>query len=145
MVNVLSEDDLSRLLSSLEAAYNRGLLRRAGIRSNAWSPPTDVYEANDRLIVCIEIAGMREGEFHVTLHEHALVVTGVRARSEEHPRQALHHQLEIRHGEFRAEVALPWPVDRSQVEAGYRDGFLWIELPRRPEHIINIRVGEDNE
>jgi HSP20 family protein len=145
VANTLSEDDFSKLLSTLEVAYQRSLIRRWGVRSSVWSPPTDVYEAGDRLIVCAEIAGMRDGEFHITVDERFLVINGVRPRAYGHPQPAL-HQLEIRHGEFHIEVMLPWPIDRSGVEASYRDGFLQIELPRHRSqsvNVINVHVEED--
>ena len=68
-------------------------------------------------------------------------------RDYEHPQPSL-HQLEIRNGEFRIELMLPWAVDRSRIEANYRDGFLQVELPRRQDrqiHIINVRIDENDE
>jgi HSP20 family protein len=139
------DDEFSKLLSTLEAVYTRSLIQRRGGKPSIWQPPTDIYEVNDRLIVCVEIAGMRDGEFQITINDRLLVISGVRVRSYEHPQPSL-HQLEIRHGEFRIEVLLPWAVDRESVEAAYRDGFLQVELPRRQDrqiHIINVRHDED--
>ncbi|NOG63674.1 MAG: Hsp20/alpha crystallin family protein [Chloroflexi bacterium] len=141
------DDEFSKLLSTLEAVYTHSLVQRRGGKPAAWRPPTDVYEADDRLIVCVEIAGMRDGEFHITIDERLLVISGVRIRDYEHPQPSL-HQLEIRHGEFRVELMLPWAVDRSRIEANYRDGFLQVELPRRQDrqiHIINVRIDENDE
>ncbi|NDJ74823.1 MAG: Hsp20/alpha crystallin family protein [Chloroflexi bacterium] len=102
----------------------------------AWRPPTDIYEVDDHLIVVVEIGGMRDGDFTVTLHGKQLLISGIRRR-ETKPNCA-YHQLEIPYGEFRTEVRLPWPVARDDVSASYHDGFLRIELPHAPTQKVAI-------
>jgi HSP20 family protein len=122
-----------------------GELRRWVIVRHAtiWHPPTDVYESNDRLIVVVEMAGMRDNDFHVVLQGPHLMISGVRQRSI--PPDSAYHQLEIPFGEFRTEVSLPWPVARDAVSASYHDGFLRIELPHAPAQRIQIVNVEDEE
>jgi HSP20 family protein len=96
--------------------------------SHIWRPPTDVMEDENRLYVIVEIAGMQQGEFNVALTDRRLTITGFRqmpARA-----RAAYHQLEVRYGEFRCDVSLPWAVDEQGIVARYEDGFLYIELPR---------------
>jgi HSP20 family protein len=40
------------------------------------------------------------------------------------------HLMEIDHGSFCREVELPEDVDRERISATYRNGMLWIELPK---------------
>lgn len=105
-------------------------------QSYVWRPPTDVFETANRLVVMVEIAGMRDGEFNVALQDRRLVITGSRPRSA-HERVAF-HQMEVRYGDFRTEVNLPWSVGRDNVSAVYRDGFLYVELPRARNQQIRI-------
>jgi HSP20 family molecular chaperone IbpA len=105
-----------------------------------FSPPTDVLEFSDRLRIIVEIAGMRAGDFNVVLLDKRIVITGVRERPA--IQGAAYHQVEIGYGEFRVEVHLPWSVQREEVGASYRDGFLQIDLPRRPD--TQIKVVDDN-
>jgi HSP20 family protein len=42
------------------------------------------------------------------------------------------HVMEIDHGVFSREVEFPESVDRERIQASYKDGFLWIELPKKP-------------
>jgi HSP20 family protein len=84
----------------------------------------------------VEIAGMRDGEFNVVLQDRRLMISGVRRRIS-NDRMAF-HQMEVRYGEFRTEVALPWPVSRESVSALYRDGFLRVELPHARNQQITI-------
>ncbi len=109
---------------------------------HSWQPPTDVFELEDRLIVMVEIAGMRDGEFSVSLQDRRLMISGTRRRAS-YERVAF-HQMEVRYGEFRTELSLPWSVNRDEVSALYRDGFLRIDLPRALNQQIHI-VDVDSE
>ena len=40
------------------------------------------------------------------------------------------HLMEIDHGAFCREVELPEDIDRERISANYRNGMLWIELPK---------------
>jgi HSP20 family protein len=87
-----------------------------------------VVEEKDRLVVLVEIAGMRAGEFHLSIDAQRLVIAGSRATRDRDC--VAYHQLEVRYGDFRTEVLLPWRVDEENVTAHYEDGFLRVELPR---------------
>ncbi len=109
-------------------------------------PPTDVIELPDKILVVIEIAGMRPNDFNISLSNRLLVVKGTRERLA--LQDAAYYQVEIGYGDFRVEVQLPDSVDRDQVNAIYRDGFLHVELPRRTEgqqFIINVNSEERYE
>lgn len=96
--------------------------------SHAWSPPTDLYETEDKYVVRVEIAGLRDQDFSVTLDNNYLVITG--SRPDVLERRA-YQQMEIRFGEFSTVVALPSPVDSDQTIAEYSDGFLVVMLPKK--------------
>ena len=108
--------------------------------SHEWRPATDVMADDDRLVVIVEAAGMKGGEFHVTVASQRLTITGTRPPHEQ--AHAAYYQLEIRYGEFRTDVNLPWPVDEDQIQAEYEDGILRVELPRaQPQkvHVVDVR------
>jgi HSP20 family protein len=104
-------------------------------------PATDVIELSDRLIVLVEVAGVRTDDLSLTLLERHLIISGTREQPQ-YPNPA-YHQVEIGFGEFRIEVALPWAVERDHVSANYDAGFLQIELPRKAERQVPI-VGVNN-
>lgn len=111
--------------------------------TTVWHPPTDVYERDNRLIVMVEVAGMRDGDFNVTLQGQQLIISGMRQRMT--AADCAFYQLEIPFGEFRTEIGLPWPVARDDVTATYRDGFLRVELPHAPAkkvQIVNLEADE---
>ena len=103
------------------------------VRSNIWSPPTDAYETEEAYIVRMEIAGMREEDFEVTLENDTLLIMGSRS---EQPERRAYHQMEIRFGKFATAVGLPGPINVDEAQAEYKDGFLTIILPKaKPNHI----------
>jgi HSP20 family protein len=108
------------------------------LQSHTWNPPTDLYETEDVYVVRVEVAGMRQQDFSVTLENNFLIVSGT--RSETHERRA-YQQMEIRFGEFSSVVAIPAPVDAENATAEYEDGFLIVTLPRSMPNKINIQKG----
>ena len=71
--------------------------------AHTWRPPTDVFETDESVIVRVEVAGMRESDFSISLSERLLTITGVR---EDPSPKVAYHQMEVRYGEFRVEVFL---------------------------------------
>ena len=106
---------------------------RLSMRSPAWQPPTDVYEAEETIVVRVEIGGMREEDFSVELNGRILTIRGVR---QDLPERRAYQQMEIRFGEFIIKVELPDYADPDRVQAVYSDGFLRVSLPKaRPRQI----------
>lgn len=101
-----------------------------------FSPPTDLIELDDKLVVMMEIAGMRAEDFEINLSGRLLCIVGVRQPPNFH--QPAFHQLEIGYGDFRIEVPVPYSVEQEKVSATYQDGFLHIELPLRAETRVRI-------
>lgn len=101
------------------------------VRSNVWSPPTDIYETEQRYVVKVEVAGMREDDFEVALEDHVLTITGNRS---DFPERRAYYQMEIQFGKFELAVGLPAPVDVDLATAEYKDGFLTVQLPKLRTH-----------
>jgi len=92
-----------------------------------WRPPTDIYETPEEIIVVIELAGVTEDDLSVTLFSDLLVVEGRREQTALVDMNAC-HQLGIKYGDFRSEIALHAPVDHDDVKAEYKNGLLKITL-----------------
>ncbi|MBM3181176.1 MAG: Hsp20/alpha crystallin family protein [Chloroflexi bacterium] len=105
------------------------------VRSNVWSPPTDEYETQDTYIVRVEIAGMREEDFEVSLENDTLLIMGYRPDSSE---RRAYHQMEINFGKFAIAVGVPGPVNVEQAQAEYVNGFLTIILPKAKQNHIKV-------
>ena len=108
---------------------------RVNSASQQWCPPTDVYETENSIIVRVEIAGMHDAEFTISLDNEFLIIQGVRS---DQPEQRSYHQMEIRFGEFRTQVTLHWAIDSKKIDAAYADGFLRLTMPKTKAHRIEI-------
>lgn len=108
---------------------------RNGIRSHAWRPPTDVYETEEAIIVRVEIGGMQEEDFTISLAGRLLTIRGLRP---DVPERRAYHQMEIFFGEFLSEVELPGPVAAEGVTAEYKAGILRLVLPKDQPKRIHI-------
>ena len=106
------------------------------VHSNLWSPPTDLYETNDNYIARVEISGMREADFTVSVEGSFLVISGNRPDVQE---RRAYHQMEIRSGQFNSAISLPGPIDFEKTTAEYEDGFFVVTLPKLKPSKIAIQ------
>ena len=126
-----------RKSSETLVGFRREILKTVSwqMRSNIWSPPTDAYETEEAYIVRMEVAGMREEDFEVTLENDTLLISGSRS---DLPERRAYHQMEIRFGKFAAAVGLPGAVRVEEALAEYKDGFLTITLPKAKPNQIKV-------
>lgn len=103
------------------------------VRSNIWSPPTDQYETEEAYVVRMEIAGMQEDNFEVSLENNILYISGARL---DLPERRAYQQMEIQFGKFASAVSLPGPVNIDQTHAEYRNGFLVVTLPKENQNKV---------
>jgi len=102
-----------------------------------WRPPTDVYETDESAVVIVEIAGLAEGDYDVSLVGRLLVISGERRDPAE---KLAYQQMEIRYGRFRTQVHLPWALDAGGQTAVYKDGLLKVTLRKARTRRVPVAV-----
>lgn len=105
------------------------------VRAGVWSPPTDVYETDNEYVVRVEVAGMREDGFDISVEDKFLAVSGNRP---DIPERRAYQQMEIRFGKFETIVGLPGPIDLETSRADYKEGFLTVTLPKAKPNQIQV-------
>ena len=98
------------------------------VHSSVWMPPTDIYETEDHLVAKVEVAGMREEDFEVSVEDQVLRIRGHRPDLNE---RRAYHQMEIRFGKFEIAIDLLVSLDLDQATAEYKDGFLTVIFPKK--------------
>ena len=109
-----------------------------------WEPRVDVLEDTNRILVKVELAGVRGDEINLLYlpDRHSLLIRGSRLDEGDGTNgRASAHQLEIFYGEFQREVKLPdIPVSVDEMKAQYRNGFLLIMLPKQQRVVVTNTV-----
>ena len=107
-----------------------------------WQPAVDVYETDKDVVVLVELAGLKEDEIEVIVHNNILIVKGERKDIKQGIKRT-YSQMEILWGSFERDITLPANVDVNQIKAFYEAGFLEVVLPKlneeRARH-IDIKV-----
>ncbi len=123
-------------LQSRRRAVIEAIGWQAKTSSHPWSPPTDLFETASAYIVRLEVAGMRQQDFHISLQGGFLTIQGMRQNS---PERCAYHQMEVRFGEFSSIVAIPGAIRTEESLAEYEDGFLTVTLPKKLPETVHIR------
>lgn len=145
-------DDLSKEIRRMEGAVERFFRHFSTFDTSFfsstphkfWRPFVDVYETQDKLVVKMELGGVKKTDVQISLENDVLLIRGVRKeRSEE--RKTSYHQMEIHYGPFEVVIPLPLRVEQEKVNATFNNGILEVSLPKTKEEIgqqIKIEVEE---
>jgi HSP20 family protein len=106
-----------------------------------WRPPTDVYETDDCVVVKVEIAGMDEQDFAISLSANKLVISGIR---HDPAAKLSYQQMEILYGHFETQIHLPRAIDVDKIEATYQSGFLHVCLPKAKPRQVPVVGAQDS-
>jgi HSP20 family protein len=133
--------DLFREFSALQDRMNR-LFRNAfgddfGFGTEEagameFSPSADVYEDENNLELRVEIPGVNERDFYISIQDNVLTVKGER-KQEKHEKSENFRRQERPCGKFSRSFTLPGSVDPEHVNADYVNGVLHIRLAKRAE------------
>lgn len=118
-----------------DMAYELRIQYLSAGREQSWTPAINAYQCGDRIVVCVELAGVDREQIELHAEPRRLLLRGVRSPLEPSleecpPRHVL--ALEIDQGVFQREIALPQAIDPDAVRAEQRNGLLWIQLPLAP-------------
>ena len=107
----------------------------------SWAPSVNLYEADDHYLVCVDLAGVVKEAIDVQVVDQQLILKGSRSvplhpnaevgSGKQPPPRLRVHLMEIDHGAFSREVELPENAAQDRIRASYRNGLLWIEIPKR--------------
>ena len=110
-------------------------------------PAVDVYEDAEKLVLKLEIPGVKTEDLDIRLENQTLVIKG--ERKFEHEEKAENfHRIERRFGSFVRSFTLPQAVDTEAVTASSDAGVLTISLRKKAEaqpKQIKVQVGASKQ
>jgi HSP20 family protein len=104
-----------------------GTARGASL-TQTWSPPVELVQRDDELVVCVDLPGMSADDLDVKVIDHMLTIAGER-RDEREQTGAGYRASERRYGRFSRSVELPEGVNADDIRASFRNGVLEVAMP----------------
>ena len=147
MLNVRSDwrtqmDVMQRQMDRLLDHMSGSKPPRVRFSPPAWEPAIDVYETEEAVVVVVELAGVTEADFGLTVDRDLFTIQGSRKRAPSHSGKRVYHQMEIASGRFRRSIRLPAIIDPEKVTASYGEGIVEVVLPKtlaKPPRKIRIQ------
>lgn len=147
---VIRWTDPFRDLATLQERMNRvfqDTLSRAQheeeLSTGSWTPPVDIFETKDTLVLKAELPGLREDQVQLRIENGILSLEGER-KFEKETGEENYHRVERSYGRFVRTFSLPTSVDPDKAAATFENGILTVSLPKREEtkpKQIRIHVG----
>ncbi len=134
---------LQNRMNSLFQDFSRNNGENEQVTAASFVPPVDIYEDEHKLVLKLEIPGIRQEDLDVRMENTTLSVRGERSFESEGKEENF-HRVERRYGSFYRGFTVPNTIDPESIKADYDAGVLRIELQKRPEtkpKQIKVSVG----
>ncbi|PYY18718.1 MAG: molecular chaperone [Acidobacteria bacterium] len=111
--------------------------------SGSFVPAVDVYDDEHKVILKLEVPGVKQEDLDVQVENQTLTVRGQRTFEKEEKEENF-QRIERQYGSFSRSFTLPNTIDTQSVKADYENGILKIELAKREEakpKQIKVNIG----
>ena len=108
-----------------------------------WTPTVDLTEKGDELLLTTYLPGVAADDVDIQVTRESILLSGQRKR---HELEEGHHTLysDVRYGQFRRLIELPFAVQNDKVEASFEHGILSLVLPKVEEEkhkVVKLTLG----
>ena len=139
--------DPARDVDDVFERFFRGMGESSPVWSGGYSVPTDIFHADDRLVIRMDLPGVDADDVEVTVQENSLVVNGKRdfpfdADSVRYVRRGAFY------GDFTQRVSLGRGLDTDKIGARFDNGVLELTIPYTAEvqpKRISIQTGNGGQ
>lgn len=123
-------DQVNRLFEE-SVARTPARERRERLAQRTWSPPVDICENADQIILRMDLPGVDQNEIDIQLEGETLTIRGDRKLPEQGESTCV--RAERISGPFLRTFNVTTPVQAEKVTASYRDGVLTVTIPKAEE------------
>ena len=99
-----------------------------GGQPGKWMPPVEILQRGDRLVICVDLPGIRRDSVNVEVQRDRVIVEGERKEAPQPADAPGFRRSERSYGPFHRTVPLPDGVDPDSAQAAMQDGVLEITL-----------------
>jgi len=103
---------------------------QGAVTAAAFAPAVDVFENGEKVVLKLDIPGIKEEDLDIRVENQTLSVRGER-KFESEEKEENFHRIERRYGSFFRSFSLPTTVDTENVGATYEAGVLKLELKKK--------------
>jgi HSP20 family protein len=97
-----------------------------------WAPRVDISETKDDIIVKAELPGVSPESINVDIVNNTLTVQGEKTKDDTVEGENF-YRVERIYGKFMRSFSLPQRVKADEVKARYKDGILFVTIPKAEE------------
>jgi HSP20 family protein len=124
--------DFDRLRREMDDVFGR-LAGAPRLARGTPFPAVNLYETADGYVLSAELPGLQPKDVEVSIEGNRVTLRGERKiELPGDPKTSLHRR-ERASGGFRRTVELPAHVDSEKTQALYRNGVLWLRIPKAAE------------
>ena len=128
--------DVATLQDRINRIFNESFGRTRDLDEevslNDWSPPVDIYEAGDGIVLKVELPGVNKDDVSVEVKDNVLTLKGERLLDpkikDEH-----YYRKERSFGKFNRSFSLQETIKPDLIKASFKDGVLTVAIPRPEE------------
>jgi HSP20 family protein len=138
-------EELARIQDRINGLFEQALLtsdyeEHEGGLPGTWAPAVDVLETEDSYLIFAELPGVRRDDIQLQVRDRRLELSG-RRQSPGENRNFL--RMERSYGPFRRTFDLGSPVDVDAISAGFEQGVLRVEIPKRKDGATEVQITEE--
>jgi HSP20 family protein len=123
---------LQNRLNSIFQDFARPEETSEALVTGSFVPAVDVYEDAEKLVLKLEVPGIRREDLDIRVEGRTLTVKGER-KFESEGKEENFHRIERRYGSFVRSFTLPSTVNTEKVEATSADGVVSISFAKKAE------------
>jgi len=123
---------LQNRLNSIFQDFARPEAASESLAAGNFVPAVDVYEDAQKLVLKLEVPGIRKEDLDIRIEGRTLTIKGER-KFEAEEKEENFHRIERRFGSFTRSFTLPASVSTEDVAAVSVDGVLSLTLAKKPE------------
>lgn len=97
-----------------------------------WRPAVDIYESEENMVLRAELPGMAKEDVKINVENNVLTLRGERKFDSEVKKEN-YQRIERAYGSFCRSFTLPTNIDKSKIEASFKDGVLEVTMPKSEE------------
>jgi HSP20 family protein len=102
-------------------------------RASMSVPAVNVLEDPDNFKIEVAAPGLEKKDFKIDLDNNVLTISSEKEYKHEDEKDGKYMRREFAYASFKRSFTLPESVDADKIKANYKEGLLYISIPKREE------------